>query len=235
MDAVSALTGALNKYLPRKKGVLIMIAKRKSDLELVKEFRLGKVGSFEELLSRYSSKVFSLASRLTRNQEDAEEVLQDVFVTVHRKIAGFEGKSSFSSWLYRVTVNAAFMKLRKRRQDQTVALEDLVLQSGSLAILRSPENTHIDEQSMRNQLLEALEVAIRKLPDDYRPVFILRDVDGLTSREVGRILDLTVPAVKSRLHRSRMMLRRRLSKFFTDQRVSNSADDVQDGRNSSAV
>jgi RNA polymerase sigma-70 factor (ECF subfamily) len=67
-------------------------------------------------------------------------------------------------------------------------------------------------------MLEALEAAIRKLPDDYRPVFILRDVDGLTSREVSKILDLTVPAVKSRLHRSRLMLRRRLSRFFVDQR-----------------
>lgn len=203
-----------------------MTGKRKSDIELVREFQSGLVGSFEEMLSRYSSKVFALASRLTRNQEDAEEVLQDVFVTVHRKIAGFEGKSSFSSWLYRVTVNAAFMKLRKRRQEQTVALEDIIEQNGSLAILRSPENTHIDEQSMRNQLLEALEIAIRKLPDDYRPVFILRDVDGLTSREVGKILHLTVPAVKSRLHRSRLMLRRRLIRFMDEQRARNTADEL---------
>lgn len=203
-----------------------MVTKRKSDLDLIQEFRAGDQGSFEELLSRYSNKVFSLASRLTRNAEDAEEVLQDVFVTVHRKIAGFEGKSSFSSWLYRVTVNAAFMKLRKRRQDPSVALEDLVQQQHSPAALKSPENTYVDAQSIRNQMLEALENAIRKLPDDYRPVFILRDVDGLTSREVGRILDLTVPAVKSRLHRSRLMLRRRLTRFFDEQKIHNNLDDL---------
>jgi RNA polymerase sigma-70 factor (ECF subfamily) len=203
-----------------------MVTKRKSDLDLIQEFRAGDQGSFEELLSRYSNKVFSLASRLTRNAEDAEEVLQDVFVTVHRKIAGFEGKSSFSSWLYRVTVNAAFMKLRKRRQDQSVALEDLVQQQHSPAALQSPESTYVDAQSIRNQMLEALESAIRKLPDDYRPVFILRDVDGLTSREVGRILDLTVPAVKSRLHRSRLMLRRRLTRFFDEQKIHNNLDDL---------
>jgi RNA polymerase sigma-70 factor (ECF subfamily) len=75
-------------------------------------------------------------------------------------------------------------------------------------------------------MLEALEVAIRKLPDDYRPVFILRDVDGLTSREVSRILDLTVPAVKSRLHRSRLMLRRRLNRFIVEQRPQNQQDDI---------
>jgi RNA polymerase sigma-70 factor (ECF subfamily) len=203
-----------------------MVTKRKSDLELIEEFRKGDQSSFEELLSRYSNKVFSLASRLTRNTEDAEEVLQDVFVTVHRKIASFEGKSSFSSWLYRVTVNAAFMKLRKRRQDLSVPLEDIIQQPHSVAALKSPETAFVDAQSIRNQMLEALEIAIRKLPDDYRPVFILRDVDGLTSREVSKILDLTVPAVKSRLHRSRLMLRRRLTRFIDEQRVQNQPDDL---------
>jgi RNA polymerase sigma-70 factor (ECF subfamily) len=203
-----------------------MVTKRKSDLELIEEFRSGEQSSFEELLSRYSNKVFSLASRLTRNTEDAEEVLQDVFVTVHRKIASFEGKSSFSSWLYRVTVNAAFMKLRKRRQDLSVPLEDVVQQSYAVAALKSPESAFVDAQSIRNQMLEALESAIRKLPDDYRPVFILRDVDGLTSREVSKILDLTVPAVKSRLHRSRLMLRRKLTRFFDEQRAVNQPDEL---------
>lgn len=199
---------------------------KRSDQELIAEFQKGDQRSFEELLARYSNKVFSLASRLTRNSEDAEEVLQDVFVTVHRKIKGFEGKSSFSSWLYRVTVNAAFMKLRKRKQDQTVPLEDIVKQSHVVSALKSPEHAFVDSQTIRNEMLEALESAIRKLPDDYRPVFILRDVDGLTSREVSRILDLTIPAVKSRLHRSRLMLRRRLGRFFGDQRPVNQPDDL---------
>jgi RNA polymerase sigma-70 factor (ECF subfamily) len=203
-----------------------MSTTKKSDQELIGEFQKGNQQSFEELISRYSNKVFSLASRLTRNAEDAEEVLQDVFVTVHRKIGGFEGKSSFSSWLYRVTVNAAFMKLRKRKQDQTVPLEELLQQAHGVPALKSPENTYVDSLSIRNEMLEALETAIRKLPDDYRPVFILRDVDGLTSREVSRILDLTVPAVKSRLHRSRLMLRRRLNRFFVEQRPQNQQDDL---------
>jgi len=199
--------------------------KKKTDLDLIAEVRDGNQQSFEELIGRYSNKVFSLASRLTRNAEDAEEVLQDVFVTVHRKIESFEGKSSFSSWLYRVTVNAAFMKLRKRKQDQSVALEEVMQQSHVLPALKSPESAYVDSQSIRNEMLEALECAIRKLPDDYRPVFILRDVDGLTSKEVGRLLDLTIPAVKSRLHRSRLMLRRRLNRFFTDQKPHAQVED----------
>jgi RNA polymerase sigma-70 factor (ECF subfamily) len=199
---------------------------KKSDLDLVKEVREGNQDSFEELLGRYNNKVYSLATRLTRNPEDAEEVLQDVFITVHRKIDSFEGKSSFSSWLYRVTANAAFMKLRKRRQHQSVSLEDLLGQPQLVNALRTSENTYVDAQSIRNEMLTALELAISRLPDEYRPVFILRDVDGLTSKEVGKILDLTVPAVKSRLHRSRLMLRRRLARFIDDQRVQNAHDSL---------
>lgn len=202
------------------------MAVKKSDLDLVKEVRKGNQDSFEELLGRYNTKVYSLATRLTRNPEDAEEVLQDVFITVHRKIDSFEGKSSFSSWLYRVTANAAFMKLRKRRQHQSVSLEDLFGQPQLVSALRTSENTYVDAQSIRNEMLTALELAISKLPDEYRPVFILRDVDGLTSKEVGKILDLTVPAVKSRLHRSRLMLRRRLARFIDDQRIQNAHDSL---------
>ena len=197
---------------------------KKSDMELVDGVRKGDQDSFEELLGRYNNKVFSLATRLTRNPEDAEEVLQDVFVTVHRKLDSFAGKSSFSSWLYRITVNAAFMKLRKRRQIQSVSLEDILQQPQITSALRAPDTTFVDAQSMRNEMLSALEVAISRLPDEYRPVFILRDVDGLTSKEVGKILDLTIPAVKSRLHRSRLMLRRRLARFFDDQHVHNAHD-----------
>jgi RNA polymerase sigma-70 factor (ECF subfamily) len=175
--------------------VLPMMTKRKSDLDLIQEFREGSQSSFEELLSRYSNKVFSLASRLTRNSEDAEEVLQDVFVTVHRKIASFEGKSSFSSWLYRVTVNAAFMKLRKRRQDHSIPLEDIVQQQHSPAALKSPESAYVDAQSIRNEMLEALETAIRRLPDDYRPVFILRvpiaPIAAYASSKIAQILRRT--------------------------------------------
>jgi RNA polymerase sigma factor (sigma-70 family) len=99
-------------------------------------------------------------------------------------------------------------------------------QSHVIPALRSPESAFVDSQTIRHEMLEALETAIKKLPDDYRPVFILRDVDGLTSREVGKILDLTVPAVKSRLHRSRLMLRRRLNRFFDEQRAQNLDDDL---------
>jgi len=189
-----------------------------SDVELVEKFTKGDESSFEEIVRRYETKAYNLAMRLTRNQEDAEEVLQDVFVTVYRKVAGFEGKSKFSSWLYRITVNAAFMKLRKRRQDQSVALEDVMSNLHNITTLapQSSFSLPCDSLAVSNEVREALEGAISKLPEEYRAVFILRDIDGLSNKEVGDILDLSIPAVKSRLHRSRLMLRKRLRRFYED-------------------
>lgn len=188
-----------------------------SDNELIERFTKGCQASFEELIQRYETKAHNLAMRLTRNAEDAEEVLQDVFVTVYRKISGFEGKAKFSSWLYRITVNAAFMKLRKRKQEQSVALDDAVPNyqnkiSSKNAIFGSGGDT----LTASSELRDALESAVAKLPDEYRAVFVLRDVDGLSNKEVGDILDLSIPAVKSRLHRSRLMLRKKLRRTYED-------------------
>ncbi len=200
-----------------KAGVAVKNLKDLEDNELIERFRKGCIASFEILLNRYEAKAHNLAMRLTRNSEDAEEVLQDVFITVYRKIDGFEGKAKFSSWLYRITVNAAFMKLRKRKQEQTVSFDDMIPHLQNKAI--SQQNSfgaRSDAMAINNEIREALEQAVGRLPEEYRAVFILRDVDGLSNKEVGEILDLSIPAVKSRLHRSRLMLRRRLRKFYDD-------------------
>lgn len=200
-----------------KRKKVALAEKELSDTDLIERFTKGCTNSFEILVNRYETKVHNLAMRLTRNAEDAEEVLQDVFITVYRKIDGFEGKAKFSSWLYRITVNAAFMKLRKRKQDQTVSLDDMLphLQNKA-AVTQNSFTIRSDALLFNNEIREALESAINKLPDDYRAVFVLRDIDGLSNKEVGEILDLSIPAVKSRLHRSRLMLRRRLRRFYED-------------------
>ena len=190
----------------------------KSDLQLINDFQAGEEAAFEQLTDRYANKVFSLASRFTRNQEDAEEVLQDVFITVFQKVSGFEGKSSFSSWLYRVTVNAALMKVRKRKQDRSVSVEDLDPQSRQSLQMSHNERLQCDAAAYRRELVQALELAIHGLPVDYRSVYVLRDIDGLTSREVSKMLDLSLAAVKSRLHRSRLALRRKLIELYREYR-----------------
>ena len=193
-----------------------MEQKVRSDKELVETLKAGDCTSFDELLKRYSEKVHNLAMRITRNEEDAEEILQDVFVTVHKKIDKFEGKSAFSSWLYRVTANTAFMKLRKRRQTPSVSLEDFGAGVKESWVSKRSEDCDVDYISSRHELRGELEEAIERLPEEYRAIFLLRDVDGLSSQEVGEILNISVPAVKSRLHRSRLMLRKKLQKYYDE-------------------
>lgn len=188
-----------------------------SDVGLVEQFKEGNIAAFEEILERYEAKIMNLALRFTRNQEDAEEVMQDVFITVYRKIDGFRGQSAFSSWLYRIVVNAAFMKLRKKKQNHTVSMEDLAPAVKQYCMERdSAATTHSHNIAVTRELQEVLQRAIDKLPDQYRAVFVLRDVDGLSNQETGQILDLSIPAVKSRLHRSRIMLRKRLQRYYED-------------------
>jgi RNA polymerase sigma-70 factor (ECF subfamily) len=187
---------------------------KKTDTQLVSLFKKGSIEAYEELISRYSVKAFSLATRLTKSHLDAEEVLQDVFTTVFRKIKNFQGKSSFSSWFYRITVNASFMKLRKRKQDSRQSyLEELPPIAKELV---NEENESGDDYTLRREVGLALEEAISKLPREYKAVFVLRDVDGLSSEEVSKILRLTIPAIKSRLHRSRLMVKRKLLKFYRE-------------------
>jgi RNA polymerase sigma-70 factor (ECF subfamily) len=190
---------------------------RISDVGLVDQFKEGNITAFEEIIERYEAKVMNLALRFTRNQEDAEEVMQDVFTTVYRKIDGFRGQSAFSSWLYRIVVNAAFMKLRKKKQNHTVSMEDLAPAVKQYCMERdSIATSHSYNIAVTRELQEVLQRAIDRLPDQYRAVFVLRDVDGLSNQETGQILDLSIPAVKSRLHRSRIMLRKRLQRYYED-------------------
>jgi RNA polymerase sigma-70 factor (ECF subfamily) len=191
--------------------------KKLTDVEVVNQFKAGDTLAFEEIISRYESKVMSLALRFTRNQEDAEEVMQDVFTTVYRKIDGFRGQSAFSSWLYRIVVNAAFMKLRKRKQSQTVSMDDLSPAIKQYCMDRDTlSGSYSQNIATSHEMQAVIQNAVNRLPDQYRAVFVLRDVDGLSNQETGEILNLSIPAVKSRLHRSRIMLRKKLQRYYED-------------------
>jgi len=187
-----------------------------NDQELIQGFLGGNQDAYVELTERYTEKVFNLAFRFTRNEEDAEEVMQDVFVTVYRKLDAFEGKSAFSSWLYRVTANTALMLIRKRKQNQTISMEEVSAQVKESWTGDSSANCDVNYISSRHELRANLEGAIAKLPEEYRNIFLMRDVDGMSNEEVGEILGMSVAAVKSRLHRARLMLRKKLNKFYQD-------------------
>ena len=204
------------------------MATRKTDSELVTGV-LGKEEScFEELLERYGSKVLNLAMRITRNQEDAEEILQDVFITVFTKLGSFEHKAQFSSWLYRVTMNSSFMKIRARNRRRTVSLEDVEPNIRQNWVGNRTEMFDVDFMSSRHELRDAIQAAVAELPADYRAIFVLRDIDGLSNEAVSQVLRLSVPAVKSRLHRSRLLMRERLKSHYAQLRADGEVVDTAD-------
>jgi RNA polymerase sigma-70 factor (ECF subfamily) len=193
------------------------MAEKIQDKELVRRFLRGEKECFVEIVTRYSEKVYNLGMRITRNEQDTEEVVQDVFLTLHEKLHTFQGKSAFSSWLYRITANAAFMKLRSRRKHAASSIDDVSTNDHDEALaMTRQDSADIDYMSSQHELKALLQEAIATLPDEYQTIFILRDVDGLSNEEVGEVLNLSIPAVKSRLHRSRLLLRKKLQRFYDD-------------------
>ena len=181
-----------------------------SDLELVREINQGNNFAFESLISRYSSKAYNLAVRITRSHEDAEEVVQDAFTTIYRKLKNFRGDSQFSSWFYRITMNCALMKLRTRKRHRATTLENAPTEESAM---NSCDLLYLVK---RTELQNKLEQALDSLPQSYRQIFVLRDIEGVSNEEASQILDVSVTALKSRLHRARLMLRKTLKKVYNE-------------------
>jgi len=169
--------------------------------------------AFGELVTRYEGKVYSLSLRMLRNPEDAEDVLQDTFLRAYRGLKSFRGNSTFSTWIYRIAANSALMRLRKK-QLPTVSIEDADEREAPLNIVDWKPGPV--EQLLTEETREAMEQAVEALPPEFRQVFILRDVEELSNAEVAEILDLSVAAVKSRLHRARLKVRNRLIAHFQE-------------------
>jgi RNA polymerase sigma-70 factor (ECF subfamily) len=190
--------------------------KAKSDSELVRDAQGGDNRAFDELVVRYKEKVYRLSYKILRHEEDASETLQDAFLSAYRGLKNFKAESTFSTWLYRVATNAALMKYRKRREHH-VSLEQ------SQSRIPDAEPMAIPDWSAQplNELLdsetrEVMEEGVAALPEELRTVFLLRDVEGLSNAEVAEVLELSIAAVKSRLHRARIALRDRLNRYFAD-------------------
>lgn len=187
--------------------------------KLVKELKEGKMEAFDEIVNLFQRKIYSLSFNLTRNQMDAQDVTQEVLLTIYRKIDTFLGKSAFSSWVYRITINASYMKLRSRKKEQYVSMDDILpsFNSSGFQQERIQDWTDRTDASLyANETKETIEKAVEQMPEKEKVVFLLRDVDGLSTEKVGEILDLSVPAVKSRLHRARLFLRKKLSGYFDE-------------------
>ena len=185
------------------------------EMALVDAARKGDVEAFGELVKRYDRNVFRIAQHITHNREDAEDVVQDAFLKAYQNLEGFQGQSKFYTWLVRIAVNEALMRLRRNRPGRMVSL-DQDLETGEDTIPReiadwAPNPEQLYKQSELRQILRK---TIQGLPPAFRTVFVLRDVEGLSTEETAEALDLSIPAVKSRLLRARLQLRERLNRYF---------------------
>jgi RNA polymerase sigma-70 factor (ECF subfamily) len=179
--------------------------------------KAGEEAAFEELLRRYELKVYNLVRGLTRNDDDAQDALQDAFLSVFKNIGRFKEESSLSTWVYRIALNAALMKIRKRRKDEkTVAIDEYMPsfdEDGHRVAVVPDWHPAVDQVLINQELGNLLRAWIAELPVEYRTVLVLRDQEGLDNEEVAALLGLSVPAVKSRLHRARIYLRERAKKY----------------------
>ncbi len=192
------------------------------ELALVNAARAGDVAAFEELVRRYDRNVFRIAQHITQNREDAEDVVQDAFIKAYNNLKQFQGQSKFYTWLVRIAVNEALMKLRRRRPERTVSLdEDVKTEDDSVPREVADWSPNPEQQYSQAELREILDKTIHGLPATFRTVFVLRDVEGLSTEETAEALDLSIPAVKSRLLRARLQLRERLNKYFQRREKSN--------------
>lgn len=183
---------------------------------LVSAAKSGDLGAFEQLVNRYERKIFRLAMNITQNREDAEDVMQDAFMKSYKNLDRFQGDSRFYTWLVRIAVNEALMKLRKRRPNQVSLDEPVTGRNNEEAMLREIEDwgPSPEQRFAQTELNSILTEVIGELEPIFRVVFLLRDVEGVSTEDTAQILGISVPAVKSRLLRARLKLRQRLNKFF---------------------
>src|SRR6266853_1800000 len=182
---------------------------------LVERARTGDAAAFTELVNRYERKIFRLAKHITQNDEDAEDVLQETFLKAYEHLGDFQEKSKFYTWIVRIAVNESLMKLRKRKSDRTVPLDEPV-DTGEDTVVREiavwEENP--EQQYSRDELGRILDEAVESLRPAFRTVFVLRDIEELSTEETAEALGISIPAVKSRLLLARLQLREKLTRFF---------------------
>ncbi|PYV27658.1 MAG: RNA polymerase subunit sigma-24 [Acidobacteria bacterium] len=182
-----------------------------NEVALVNEARAGNCDAFNALVHRYDQNVYRLAVNITRNHEDAEDVRQEALFKAYSNLGRFRGGSRFSTWLVRIALNEALMKLRKRRTGRQVSLDEL-LETDDQSLKRETTDRHDDPEQRyaRTELEESLRQAIAHLDEPSRAVLMLRDVENLSTRETGAMLGLSITTVKTRLRRARLDVRQKL-------------------------
>ncbi|MEP6802166.1 MAG: sigma-70 family RNA polymerase sigma factor, partial [Acidobacteriota bacterium] len=187
-----------------------------TDIDLVRRIKAGDPDAFEQMVERYHARVYSLSYGVLRNAEDAEEATQDAFLTLFRKIGTFDDTKKFFSWFYRVALNNAYSRARRRPSLPTVAIEDYLPRfrsDGHLAADFPDGGIPVDDDAALRELASRAEGFISELPATYRDVIWMNDVEQMAPTEIADVLEISIPAFKSRLHRARLYVRQRLTEI----------------------
>jgi RNA polymerase sigma-70 factor (ECF subfamily) len=182
---------------------------------LVARAQGGDQAAFTTLVDHYQRKIYRIGKNITQNNEDAEDVLQETFLKAYEHLGGFQGNSKFYTWIVRIAVNEALMKLRKRKGDRFVSLDEPI-ETGEEEVKREIAvwEDNPEQRYSREEMQHILDAAVDDLKPDFRTVFVLRDIEELSTEETADALGISVPAVKSRLLRARLALREKLTRQF---------------------
>jgi RNA polymerase sigma-70 factor (ECF subfamily) len=188
-----------------------------TDLDLVRRIKSGDEDAFEQMVHRYHARVYSLSYGILRNAEDTEESTQDSFLTLYRKIGTFDENKKFFSWFYRVALNQAYSRARRRRPAATVSIDDYLPKFQSDGHLTSADfpdwSASVEDGAIARELAERAGEFISELPSTYRDVIWMYDVEEMSTTDIAETLEISIPALKSRLHRARLYVRQRLAEI----------------------
>jgi RNA polymerase sigma-70 factor (ECF subfamily) len=191
--------------------------------------RSGDKSAFTQVVELYADSLYNLTFKLLGNQQEAEDALQETFLNAYKAIEDFEGRSSLNTWLYRIAYNTSLMQRRKKRAATVSIDEPLTLDDGQTLPRQFFDWCCLPERELlTGEALAEMDEAIQRLPESLKSVFVLRDIEGLSTRETGEVLDLTESAVKTRLHRARLFLREELSTYFAGRQPPNGGETDHD-------
>lgn len=182
---------------------------------LVEKCKKGDFHACEELVNRFERRIYNHALRILSDPSEAEEVLQDTFLNAFKNIDKYSSDGGFDRWLYKIATNNCLMRVRKKKAQPTVCLDEpLQLGDSSIQTEVADWSTQPDQALLNDEVKELINKAISQLPEDHRVVLLLHDIEGLSNNEIVDVLGLSLPAVKSRLHRARLFIRSELCKYL---------------------
>lgn len=178
----------------------------RNEQDMIERASRGDAAAFNQLMEQHERRMYAVALRMCGNREDAQDCLQEAMLRVYRAIGGFKGQSSFSTWVYRITMNTCLDELRRKKNRQNTSLDNLLDMGWSPA----DETNAPEKQAMRSELRRNLNRAIRELPEEMRAAVVLRDIQGFSYDEIARMLEINVGTIKSRISRGREKLREKM-------------------------